>query len=114
MDSGVSSETSLEILRSVHRSNSGPTTTHHGVVAFHPPASQPKTHPHMLNVSQLDQKKEPESVGTSFPKISWMMFVFPKVCFFPTIFGMKLLDDIIPSYQKCDFCVCVCEKATSL
>lgn len=68
MDSGISSETSIEILRSVHSINSGPTTTHHGVVAFHPPASQPKTHPHMLNVERLDQKKNQNLLGRAFQK----------------------------------------------
>ena len=67
------------------------------VVAFHPPASQPKTHPHLLNVERLDQKKNQNLLGRAFQKSVGYVF-FPSCVFFPSIFGMKLLDDMTVSH----------------
>ena len=112
MDSGISSETSIEILRSVHRINSGPTTTHHVGCSFPPSGKSTKNTSPPAERWTTWPKKEPESVGTSFPKISWICF-FPKLCFFPKHFWDEIIGwyDCIPSYQKCQIFFWVWKKS---
>ena len=58
MDSGISSETSIEILRSVHRINSGPTTTHHVGCSFPPSGKSTKnTSPTCWTLNDLTKKR---------------------------------------------------------